>query len=140
MARRTARDATIAIQFGGVDDGSAITWGAATQIEGKCSEISIDYRSQNVNLAGLSDSYARMRSAGAAEYTIRIRAFIPTDSYDFYVNNNPPLHHRARVRIKPRSTLQADAEYTGVITKWGWSAQAGQEQIEEVEIVGPLDV
>jgi hypothetical protein len=81
-----------------------------------------------------------MRSAGAAEYTIRIRAFIPTDSYDFYVSNNPPLHYRARVRIKPRSTLQTDAEYTGVITKWSWSAQAGQEQIEEIEIVGPLDV
>jgi len=140
MARRTARDATIAVQLGGVDDGSAITWSAATQIEGKCSEISIDYRSQSVNLAGLSDSYARMRSAGAAEYTIRIRAFIPTDSFDFYTSGNPPLHYRARVRIKPRSTLQTDAEYTGVITKWSWSAQAGQEQIEEVEIVGPLDV
>ena len=140
MARRTARDATIAIQLGGVDDGSAITWGTATQIEGKCSEISVDYRSQNVNLAGLSDAYARMRSAGAAEYTIRIRAFIPTDSFDFYASGNPPLHYRARVRIKPRSTLQTDAEYTGVITKWSWSAQAGQEQIEEIEIVGPLDV
>ena len=140
MARRTARDATIAIQLGGVDDGSAITWGTATQIEGKCSEISVDYRSQNVNLAGLSDAYARMRAAGAAEYTIRIRAFIPTDSFDFYVTNTPPLHYRARVRIKPRSTLTTEAEYTGVITKWGWSAQAGQEQIEEIEIMGPLDV
>jgi len=140
MARRIARDATIAIQLGGVDDGSAITWGAATQIEGKCSEISIDYRSQNVNLAGLSDAYARMRSAGAAEYTIRIRAFIPTDSFDFYAGGNPPLHYRARVRIKPRSTLTTDAEYTGVITRWSWSAQAGQEQIEEIEIMGPLDV
>jgi len=140
MARRTARDATIAIQLGGADDGGPITWGTATQIEGKCSEISVDYRSQSVNLAGLSDSYARMRSAGAAEYTIRIRAFIPTDSFDFYASGNPPLHYRARVRIKPRSTLTTDAEYTGVITKWGWSAQAGQEQIEEVEIVGPLDV
>jgi len=50
------------------------------------------------------------------------------------------LHQRARVRVKPRSTLQTDAEYTGVITKWSWSAQAGQEQVEEIEIVGPLDV
>jgi hypothetical protein len=125
MARRTARDATIAIQLGGVDDGTPITWGAATQIEGKCSEISVDYRSQSVNLAGLSDAYARMRSAGAAEYTIRIRAFIPTDSFDFYVSGNPPLHHRARVRIKPRSTLTMDAEYTGVITKWSWSCSSG---------------
>jgi hypothetical protein len=140
MARRIARDATIAIQFGGVDDGSVITWGTATQIEGKCSEISIDYRSQNVNLAGLSDAYARMRSAGTAEYTIRIRAFIPADSFDFYVSGNPPLHQRVRVRIKPLSTLATEAEFTGVITKWSWSAQAGQEQIEEIEIVGPLDV
>ena len=140
MARRIARDVSLQIALGGVDDGSTPTWGTDVAIEGKAREISIDYNSDTVNLAGLSDSYARIRAAGSARFTIRISAFIPTTGYDFYVSGNPPLQHRARVKIKPSSTLEAPYEFAGVIRRWSHNTQAGEAQIEEIEIEGPLDV
>lgn len=140
MARLIARDATVEIQFGGFDDGGNPTWGTATAIHGIAREVSVEQRANAINLAGLNDLLARMRFAGTASQTLRISLFIPTDGFwAFGAPPASPIGSRARVNIKPRSTLTTPFQFEGVVTRWQWSTQAGEAQVEEIEIEGPLD-
>jgi len=140
MARRIARDAVVQIAILGADDGSSLPAGTNVDIEGKCRQISIDYEGQSVDLAGLGEVDSRMRFGGAAKFTIRLQSFLTTNDFEYYDTTRSYVGYRARVRIKPASALANFREYIGVITRWNWSAQAAQEQIEEIQIEGPLDV
>jgi len=140
MARRVARDAVVQIAILGQDDGSQLPAGTNVDIHGKCRQISIDYEGQSVDLSGLGEADSRMRFGGAAKFTLRLQSFLATNDFEFYDTARSYVGYRARVRIKPASALTAFREYIGVITRWSWSAQAAQEQIEEIQIEGPLDV
>jgi len=140
MARRIARDAVVQIALGGFDDGSAITWSADQTITGIARSVSIRESAPEVNLAGLGEIAGRMRMAGPATRTMTIEGFNPGNSFYFYVGGTTsPVGYRARVKVKPHSALTAAYEFDGVITRFEWSAQTGEPQVETIEIAGPLD-
>lgn len=141
MARRIARDCIVQIALGGFDDGSTVTWGTDTTITGHAQSVSIQQSGDTVNLAGLGETDARVRLGGPRRQTISIEGFVIANTFTFYVSGTTsPVGYRARVKIKPDSTLTTAYEYTGIIREWRWNTQTGDRQVEQIEIEGPLDV
>jgi len=139
--RNIARDAVVQIAFGGPDSTTAPTWGTDADITGIARQVTIEQSVDTANLAGIGDTYARIRAAGHAQQRITIDGFVSTQSFQFYVGATPesPVGYRVRVKVKPRSSLATAHEFTGIVREWSWQASAGDRQEERIVVEGPID-
>lgn len=139
MARNLARDCQVSIVID-TPDGQppSSTWAAPTDITGFAKEVTLRQTGNMVDVSGLSDEYPRKR-VGQWEHVITINYFSSNQQFPFHPTTASPVGYKARVDIKPRTTLAQPYSYYGIITRWEWSTSSADAQVYNIEIEASFD-